>query len=663
MNLLEPIKIGSLELKNRIIMAAMNLGYADQGKVTERLMEFYRRRAEGGAGLVMVGGTAIEPTGVFGGFVSLHDDCFINGHKNLCQLVHNEGAAVGCQLFQAGRYSGAFLAGMEVYAPSPIASRFTGHTPHELTNDEVYAMIKTFGQAALRAREAGYDLVEVIMSAGYLIPEFLSPLTNHRTDEFGGNMENRMRFAVEVIREIRGQLGPDYPISVRLGGSDFIPGGNTLLETTLLSRELEKAGANLLNVTGGWHESYIPQISSEVPRANYVYLASAIKEGVSIPVATSNRINAPETAEQILGSGQADLITVARGFLADPDWGRKAKGELKAPIRKCIACMSCLHSLFEGHGVYCAINPEAGHEHEESLTVAEKALDILIIGAGPAGLEAARVAALRGHKVTIWEKRNSIGGQWNIAAVPPGKKEFSSLLEFYEQELQRLGVKIETNKEAVAEEVLGHDYDAIIAATGASPLNPAIPCDPKAPVVNAWDVLNGHPVKGPEVVVIGGGSVGCETALYVAEEGTISAETLKFLFMHRAEDPDTLYHLLTRSAYKLTVVEMGDHMASDMIGPIRWSVMKHMHLLNIKSMTKYCVCEIAEDSVTIVDRDNNYQTIPADTVIMAIGALPNQRLYEELKQDGKTVYLLGDAQTPAKVKDAIHASYELARSL
>ena len=665
MKLFEPIEINHLQLKNRVIMPAMNLGYTHDGTVNQRLIEFYHQRAQGGAGLIMIGGTAIEKTGVIGGFVSLHDDAFIKGHQQLCDTLHEEGAAVGCQLFQAGRYSAAFLAGMDVYAPSPIPSRLTRHTPRELSTEEVYQMIEHFGQAALRAKKAHYDLVEVIMSAGYLVSEFLSPITNQRTDEFGGRLENRMHFALEVIREIRQQVGPDYPISVRLGASDFIPGGTTLTDTSLLARELEKAGVDMINVTGGWHESNVPQISAEVPRGNYVYLASCIKENVTIPVAASNRINSPALAEQILLNGQADLISIARGMLADPDWVCKAAGENQHPIRKCIACMNCLHALFEqdSHGVYCAINPAAGQEYQSNIIPARKAKKILVIGAGPAGLEAARAAALCGHEVELWERESSIGGQWKIASVPPGKEEFHSLIEYYADELSYLGVRIRTEYDATAEKVAAYKADAVLVATGAYPLMPAIPHDDQARVISAWEVLKGHPVKGPRVLIVGGGSVGCETALYLAEKGSLSAEVLKFLFLHGAETPETLYQLITESSYKVSIIEKEARLAQDMIGPVRWGVIKHLHLLNIETMLNHSVCEISPQSVTIVDKDKHYQTIAADTIIMAVGARPDQNLYNELKNSGENVFLLGDARTPGQVKDAIHTSFSLVQSL
>lgn len=665
MKLFEPIEINHLQLKNRVVMPAMNLGYTHDGTVNERLIEFYRQRALGGAGLIMVGGTAVEKTGVIGGFVSLHADDFIKGHQQLCDTLHEEGAAAGCQLFQAGRYSAAFSADMDVYAPSPIPSRLTRHTPQELSNKQVYQMIDHFGQAALRAKKAHYDLVEVIMSAGYLVSEFLSPLTNQRTDEFGGCLEKRMRFAVEIIRTIRQQVGPDYPISVRLGASDFIPGGTTLEDTSLLARELEKAGADMINVTGGWHESPVPQISAAVPRASYVYLASRIKENVTIPVAASNRINSPALAEQILLSGQADLISIARGMLADPDWVCKAAGKNPHPIRKCIACMNCLHSLFkqDNNGVYCAINPEAGQEYKGKITPARKAKKILIIGAGPAGLEAARAAALFGHEVELWERENSIGGQWKIACIPPGKEEFRSLIEYYEEELPCLGVRIKTDCNATAEKIAAYKADAVLIATGARPLTPSIPRDDQARVIDAWDVLKGHPVPGPRVLIIGGGSVGCETALYLAEKGTLSAAALKFLFMHGAETPDTLYQLVTESSYKVSIIEKEARLAQDMIDPVRWGVIKHLHMLNIETVLNHSVCEIGPRSVTVVDKDKHYQTIAADTIIMAVGVQPDQTLYQALKNSGENVFLLGDARTPGQVKDAIHDSFTLIQSL
>jgi len=479
--LFEPLQIRNLTLPNRIVMSAMDLAYCPDGQVNSRLINFYEQRAKGGAGLIMIGGTAIVPQGVYGGFVSIHDDSYIEGHRQLVQRVKQQGACIGVQLFHAGAYSLGFKEGHEVVAPSPVPSGLTRQIPRELTIEEIQQLIKAYGQAAVRAQKAGYDVIEIISSAGYLINQFLSPLTNHRRDQYGGSLENRMRFGLEVAAEIRRQVGPDIVLSVRLSGNDFVTGSHTWREAALFARELELASMDLINITGGWHQSRVPQIQAEVPRGNYVYLARKIKEQVSIPVAIGNRINNPALAEAILQRGQADLVSVARGFLADDQWAAKAKSGQADKIRKCIACMTCLDGVFlqksDLPGVTCAINAQAGFEETRQVKVPRQKYRVLVIGAGPAGLEAARVAALQGHQVVLWEKADRIGGQWHLASIPPGKEEFFSLIDYYQEVLPALGVQVKTGINADAEAVAAENPQVILVATGAQPAVPPLPME------------------------------------------------------------------------------------------------------------------------------------------------------------------------------------------
>lgn len=660
--LFEPIKIGNLYLKNRIVMSPMNLNYAHNGEVNQRIVNFYVERALGEAGLIMVGGAQIEPSGSYGAFIDIHNDSLIINHKKLTKAVKKAGACIGLQLFHAGRLSFGFVDGLEVLAPSPIPSKLTGYMPRELTIPEIHRIINSFGNSALRAREAGYDLVEVIITGGYLVNQFLSPLTNHRSDQYGGSPENRMRFAREVIEGIREKVGPDYPIGVRLGANDLVIGGNGWREMSVVARELEQASVNVLNVTGGWHESPIPQIQSVVPRGAYTYLAAKIKEQVKIPVVASNRINNPALAEEILQNNRADLITVARGFLADPEWGKKARQGRTENIRKCIACMHCLGKLFEGQPVECAVNPQCGRE-EQRINVTPEAKKFLVVGSGPAGLEAARVAALKGHQVSIWEKEDRIGGQWNIAVVPPGKGEFRSLLDYYEHELTTLGVEIVLNKTADTTSIKAGHYDIVLIATGAVPSNLPFNAAKGTRIVNAWDVLKGYPVQGPDIVVAGGGTVGCETALFLAEKGTIDAETLKFMMLNQVEEPETLYELITRGCHRVKVVEMGDSLCADMGRGPRWTLLRQMKTFSVDTLTGMKVSAITPGYVKVLNKDNEEQQLKADTVVVAVGSSPNDRLYYELRNQLNEVYLLGDATIPAKLINAIKQAFELVNGM
>lgn len=664
--LFDSIQVGNITLKNRVVMPAFDLGFCPDGKVNDRLISFYEERARGGAGLIMIGGTAIEEQEVWGGFVSIHDDSFIEGHQKLVSTLKKHGAHVGIQLFHAGRYSFAFANSHPIKAPSAIPSPLTRVMPKELTVEEIKGIIKHFGEAALRAKQAGYDVIEVIGSAGYLINQFYSPATNTRNDEYGGSLENRMRFGLEVIEEIRRQVGEDMVLSIRLSGSDFVPNGNTWREMVQFAKELEKASINMINVTGGWHESKIPQIQSEVPQGAYSYLALKVKQAVNVPVVCSNRINNPQVAERLLLSGYADMVSIARGFLADPEWALKAYEGREKTIRQCIACMYCLDKLFAhtpgDHSVGCAVNARCGLELERVVTETPNPLKVLVIGAGPAGLEAARVAAVKGHSVTIVEKSDTIGGQWNIAAVPPGKSSFTSLLEYYKNVLAELDVEIKLNTEADPELVKKISPDKIIVATGARSSSPPFPIDEKANVVNAWDVLAGKPIQGSQVVVVGGGSVGCETALYISKLGTIDADTLHFLMFHQVESNDTLYDLLTNGTFSVTLVEMDKRLARDMGNSTRWTVLKQMRTMGINTMTETMVKEITANGVK-VQHGSEEMLINADTVVLATGSTPNTELYNELKQMFSEVHLIGDAVSPAKVADAIHQGFLVANEL
>lgn len=657
--LFEPITIRNLTIPNRIVMPGFNLNYAHQGAITDKLVDFYTARAQGGTGLIIVGGAAIEPNGVFAGWISIHDDSLIAGHRRLTSAVKAHGARVGLQLLQQGRYSGSFHEGKEVFAPSPVPSRMSGVVPRELSHSDILEMIKYFGAAAARVREAGYDMVEISSSAGYLINQFLSPFTNLRQDDYGGCLENRMRFGLEVIAEVRRQVGPDFPVSVRLGGQDFMPGGSTWQDVQHFAVELEKAGVDMFNVTGGWHETPVPQLNGEVPPGAFTYLAGKIKSRVSIPVVASNRISSPQVVEQILLSGRADMVSIARGILADPQWAGKAlRGD--KPIRKCIACMLCLDQIFKRQPVICAVNPSCGQESHVLEAVQQKKR-VLVVGAGPAGLEAACTLAERGHLVTVWEKQSTIGGQWRIAAVPPGKSDFLALLHYYEERLRQAGVDLILGKTASAEEVLSWNADAVIIASGAVPETQVpFPCK-DVEVVQAWDVLAGHNVKGPHVLIIGGGSVGCETAHYLAEKGTLDADAARFMLIHEAEPAEEIRRLLLSGSYHVTLVEQQKVLARDMNNATRWLLMKNLDMFGVK-VCNLTTVEGITASGAVLRNEQGAREIEADTVILALGSQVEDSLYKLLAHRPE-VYLLGDARQPGKVHEAIHEAYRLACSL
>ena len=659
MKLFEPVKIGTLELKNRIAMPAIHHCYTPDGFVNERLLKYYEARARGGAGMITVGGCSIDRQGQGPMMIGLHEDRFIAGLKELAGVIQGHGVAAAAQLYQAGRYTHSMMTGVQPAAPSAVASRLTRETPREMTLADIETVIESYGQAARRAKEAGFDAVEVLASAGYLICQFLSPLTNQRLDEYGGPWENRIRFGLEVIAGIREVTGPDYPLIIRLSGHDFMPESNTNREAALFAAALEKAGVNCINVTGGWHESRVPQITGELPRGGFAYLARGIKEAVGIPVIASNRINDPLEAEYILQHYLADMVNMGRPLLADPELPNKAREGRFGSIRRCIACnQGCLDMVFTMQDVHCTVNPEAGREHKITIRPAAKTKKILIIGGGPAGMETARMAAARGHKVTIWEQGKRLGGHLSYSAMPPGKHDFITFLDYYENELARSGVEVILNREAAADEIIAGEADAVVLATGARGALPPFPVKEGLQVVSPLAILDGSVIPGRRVVIVGGGSVGCETAVAIAQMGTISAETLKFLMENDAETPERLKELINRGTREVTLVEMEKGIGRDIGISTRWVVIKCIRRLGIRVMDQYSVKEVNEEGV-LVEKEGRETLLPADTVVPAIGAVANNPLEEKLAGKVNELHVIGDAREPRKITEAVREGFDL----
>ena len=660
--LFSPAQIGTLQLRNRLVMTPMHLGYSPKGVVNDQLIEFYRARARGGVGLIIVGGCGIDRIGNAYGMTQLDDDNQIPGLRQLVDAVHSEGAKIVPQLYQAGRYAHSALTGQPSVAPSPIASRLTGQIPVELTEEKIVEIIASFVSAAKRAQTAGFDGVEILASAGYLISQFLSPLTNQRTDRYGGDLQARMTFGLEVVEAVRGAVGPNYPIIVRVAGNDFMPGSHTNTESRAFCQALEKAGVNAINVTGGWHETPVPQLTMNVPRGAYAYLALGIKQAVSIPVIACNRINSPELAEEILEEGKADFIGMARPLLADPELPKKAMSGHSEKVRPCIGCnQGCLDYVFRMKPTSCLVNAEAGREAELGpISKSEKTQQILVIGAGAAGMELARVATLRGHKVTIWEESDKTGGQLALAAAPPGRKDFLNLGTYLANACLELGVSIQYNVKATPENILAAvqrgEFNRVVIATGARPITPPIKIEEGTEVLQAWDVLLGRKKTGQNVVIVGGGAVGVDTALLLAESGTIDNETLRFLMVQHAETDKELYRLATQGSKKITVLEMAKGIGRD-IGPsTRWSMLADLKRYKVNCLDENKVLEIRSEGV-LVEKAGEQQVLPADTVILAVGSCSQNELYATLQGKVELLSIIGDAAKPRKVLDAIHEAY------
>lgn len=662
--LFSPAQIGSLQLRNRLVMTPMHLGYSPLGEVNDQLIEFYRARARGGVGLIVVGGCGIDRIGNAFGMTQLDDDRYIPGLRQLVDAVHAEGAKIVPQLYQAGRYAHSVLTGQPSVAPSPIPSKLTRETPEELTAEKIKEVIASFASAAKRAQTAGFDGVEIIASAGYLISQFLSPVTNQRTDRYGGDLQGRMTFGLEVVGAVREAVGPDFPIIVRVAGNDFVPGSNTNIESQAFCQALEKVGVNAINVTGGWHETQVPQLTMNVPPGAYAYLAQGIKSAVSIPVIACNRINTPELAEGILEEGLADFIGMARPLLADPELPNKALSGHSGSIRPCIGCnQGCLDYVFRLKPVSCLVNAEAGREAElGAISQATQTQQILVIGAGAAGLEFARVATHRGHKVTIWEESKQPGGQLALAAAPPGRQDFLYFANYLANACRELGVTIQYNVKATPDKILAAvqngEFNRVVIATGARPITPSIKIEEGVEVLQAWDVLLGRKKTGQNVIIVGGGAVGVDTALLLAETGTIDNETLRFLMTQQAETDQELHRLLTQGTKKITILEMAKEIGRD-IGPsTRWSMLADLKRHKVNCLDKHTVLEIRSDGVLVESAgDSTPKVIPADTVVLAVGSCSQNELYNALQGKLENLSMIGDAVKPRKVLDAVHEAY------
>jgi 2,4-dienoyl-CoA reductase (NADPH2) len=620
--LFEPIRIGKMELKNRIVMPTMGLGY--MGK---RLTNFYVERAKGGVGFIVIGPTAINRENP--SVVNIFDDGFILELRKLAEAIQTHGPSVALQLWHPGRYGfGKLVSASDI--PAPI---FTKRKPRALTIPEIKEIEDEFAEGASRTKKAGFDAVEILCGTGYLISQFLSPSTNKRKDEYGGDLENRMRFLLEIIEKTRMKIG-DFPLICRISGDEFVEGGNTITEQKIIAKALEDASIDALNVNVGWHESRVPQMTMAVPRGGFVYLVQGIKETVNMPVIASHRINDPILADRIISEGKADMVAMARPLIADPELPNKAKEGRFEDIRPCIACnQGCFDSLFKGRAVTCFMNPLAGKEEKYKIERAKISKNIIVVGGGPAGMETAMVAALRGHKVTLYEK-NKLGGQLNFAALPPGREEFENVPVYFQTQLNKLGVNIK-REEATVDLVMEDSPDAVIIATGSTPLIPEMEGIDEAiaegRVVTAHEVLSGKDV-GDDIAVVGGGGIGVETAIFIASKSK-----------------------------KVTLIEMLKRVGSDIGSSTRWTRMQALSKFNVNVMRETKTVGITNEGL-MVEKGGKKEIIKADTIVLAVGMKPDRKLLDDLK--GKIeVHAIGDCVEPKKGLDAVHAGFEVARKI
>ncbi len=657
--LFEPIRINGLDIKNRIVMPSMGLAYSTDFSFNERLRAFFMARARGGVGLMTIGPLSIDRVGSVPIMIGMHEDRFIDPLRDFIQDVHREtDTKVAFQLLHMGRYAFSFLSGMTPIAPSAVASKLTKETPREMTLEDIETVQDAYVQAAVRAVHTGVDFIEILTCTGYLMSQFLSPVTNQRTDGYGGSLENRMRFPLEVIGRVRKAIGNETPLGIRVAGNEFMEGGNTNREAALFARAAQGAGVDAVNVTGGWHETNVPQLTSNVPPGGFLYLARGIKEAVDIPVFASNRLGDPRVAERALRAGVCDMICWGRPLIADPDLPRKVQeGRLKE-IVPCVACnQGCFDTIFSGNPVTCILNPMAGKEAYHALEKAAAPKRILVAGGGPAGMQFAITAAQRGHRVTLFEKEGRLGGQVNLAGSPPGKGELLKIITSMTDRLNLLGVQVVPNTPLTPDRVMEENPDLVVVATGGTPVTPDIPGVDLPHVVSAWEVLSEKVWDmGRNVVVVGGSATGCEAAHFIAAMDVPDADTYTFLMLHEAEDGDYATSLLRASGRHVTVIDMVPRLANNVGKTARWSLMKSLKLLGVVLRPKTRLLEIKEDAV-VVDSGNGPETIPADTVVLAAGVASERTLSEALKETNVPFIDIGDAKRPAKIPEAVREGF------
>ncbi|MCD6580942.1 MAG: FAD-dependent oxidoreductase [Desulfuromusa sp.] len=662
--LFEPISIGNLELKNRIMMPAMHMNMCRKFTVTDQLINFYIERAKGGVGMISVGYATVDELSGLPGNIGAHLDEFIPGLTKLATAIKKEGAAACVQLNHAGRYNfSLFLGGKKPVAPSPIPSRLTKETPRELNADEILAIIQRFADAAGRVKASGFDAVEILAGTGYLISEFLSPLTNQRQDHYGGNLENRMRFGLEIIQAVKATTGDDFPLLVRINGNDFMPGGIGREELKTFAVKLVEAGTDALSINVGWHEAQVPQIVTQVPRGVFAYLARDIRSEVKVPVIASHRINDPVVARHLISSGFCDMVAMGRALIADPQLPNKAREHQENKIVHCVACaQGCFDNLFKMKSVQCLCNPRVGKEVETAKKLTDHPKKVLVVGGGAAGMSAAIAAAEQGHQVILHEQNLKLGGQLHLAGAPPGREEFLVLADDLQQQLSDLDVQVILNSTVDAQLLTRQKPEALILATGGLPIFPNIPGGDLPHVVQAWDVLVEKVITEQRVVIIGGGSVGVETALLLIEQGTLSGEELKFLLVHQTEPLEELYRLATTGNKKVTLIEMIDKLGTNFGKSTRWSMLHDVKRAAINTRTEAEVLEITPTGV-IIEQAGQRQEVPADTVIFAVGTKAYNPLQKAAAEQRIPCQVVGDAQQPAMVFDAIHQGFAAGRSI
>jgi len=670
-NMLAPLDLGFTTLKNRVLMGSMHTGLEETGDCL-RVARFYSERAKGGAALIVTGGMAPNREGgVFPGAAGLFSDQDIANHRIVTDSVHDAGGKIAMQILHAGRYA----YGKECVSSSAVKSPISPFSPRELDEEGIEKQIQDFVTATVRAREAGYDGVEIMGSEGYFLNQFLVTHVNKRDDRWGGSYENRMRLPVEVVRRCREAVGEDFIIIYRLSMIDLVPNGSTHEEVVQLAQAVEKAGATIINTGIGWHEARIPTIATSVPRAGFAWVTKKLMGKVGIPVITSNRINMPDVAEQVLAEGCADMVSMARPFLADATFVQKAAQGRANEIAPCIGCnQACLDHTFGGKLTSCLVNPAACDEAAFDAAPPAQVKSVAVVGAGPAGLATAIAAAGRGHKVTVFDRSDKIGGQLNMAKQVPGKEEFFGLVDWFGTMVEVAGVTLALGREVSADDLDG--FDEVIIATGVVPRDPAIPGQDGPNVVSYIDVLRDKVEVGQKVAVIGAGGIGFDVSEYLTHEGTSPTLDLEaWKTEWGVGDPEVQRGGLVAEgpqpeapARQVTLLQRKNERLGKRLGKTTgWIHRAAMKMKNVEMIGGVNYERIDGDGlhVSFGETRENPRLIEADTIVLCAGQVSDRSLADALEAKGVSCHVIGGADVAAELdaKRAINQGTRLALTL
>ena len=636
-NLFSPFTIKNLQLKNRTVMPALaSFLIEDDGSITDKTVEHYRRRASGGVAMVIIEASSVSPEGI----VSPHqarifDDRFIEGLARIAKVIKSEGVVPGIQIHHGGRQTSARVIKRKPFAPSNLPCPTIRGDVEPLTIQGIQEIVGKFGDAATRALEAGFELLEIHGAHGYLINQFLSAFSNIREDEYGGDTAKRSRFAVEIVREVRKRVGEQFPVSFKISAQEFVPGGLNVDESIKILKALIEAGIDIVQVSAG--NDATPEWISQpmfMEQACLADSAGQIRRALEIPVMAVGRINNPVLADRIIAEGKADLVCFGRGLLADPEMPRKASEGRLDDIRRCIACNTCMESIFRKGRVECLVNPTLGHEKEMALIPAKTQKKVMVIGGGPGGMYVAWVASQRGHKVSLFEKTSQLGGQLILGSAANYKKELLSLIEFQKKQVEKSDISLHLNFTVTPDTIKNEKPDVVILATGSKPLIPAIEGVDKPIVQSLSQIFNGDRPENLKTILIGGGATGCEVALHLSDNGS-----------------------------RVTIVEKLPKIGTQIESVTKKIILKKLRENQVEILTECELTKVAENGVVVKDKEGKETFIEGERVVISIGNTLDNTLYEKIKDMGIPIYQIGDCLEPRSAKAAIYDGAVIGRTI